>query len=124
MQALPPVYFGEGMAEPDAEGLVTLDVVRWALSAWHVRYVTVYGFASSEGSRNTRVALHRARFVADRLAADGVEVEVRAVVPELDQRKRETELGRAAFRRADVVPSSNEPGRFVPAASLPAAAQR
>ena len=104
MQAIPAVYFPDGTAKPGPDGMATLDLVRWALASWDIHDVTVYGFASSEGSRNSRLALDRARFVADRLVADGVDAEASAAVPERKQRARELELGRREFRRVEVVP--------------------
>jgi uncharacterized hydrophobic protein (TIGR00271 family) len=108
-QALPPIHFAEGAGAPGPQDMATLDLVRWALSAWDVHAVSVYGFASSDGRGNSRLALVRARYIADRLAEDGLDTSASAVLPDPSQRVREVELGRHRFRRAEIVPRQVPP---------------
>jgi uncharacterized hydrophobic protein (TIGR00271 family) len=121
-QPLPLVAFADerdGLAIGPA-GEATLDTIAWGLHAWSVTSVRVYGHASTEGSRNDRLALERATLVADRLRALGFVATPVATAPEEGQRAAEVARGRLAFRFAEVVPVATTAISPSIPASLPA----
>ena len=101
--ALPPIAFAEGRSSLDAGAL---DDVVWALKSAAAASARVTGYSDSAGSvvENRRIALKRAEYVAATLQAAGIPAVAESGYPVSQQRKKESEFGRAQFRRADVVP--------------------
>lgn len=121
--ALPRLMFAEKSATPDAASAVTLQNIIWALKSAAATTARVTGYSDSAGapSAKRRMAMKRAEVVAEALSAAGIAARPEAVFPVPDQARMERELGRALFRRVDVIPQWTEvaPQALAPQASAP-----
>jgi uncharacterized hydrophobic protein (TIGR00271 family) len=104
--ALPRLMFAEKSAIPDAASAQTLQNIIWALKSAAAASAQVTGYSDSSGTptANRRMAMKRAEAVANALSAAGIAAKPEAVFPVPDQAGMERELGRALFRRVDVIP--------------------
>ncbi|MEO5596245.1 MAG: DUF389 domain-containing protein [Lysobacteraceae bacterium] len=118
MQGLPEVRFGRGSSAIDADAEQTIGLIKWALAEWGVQSVRVYGYASSDGKGNARLARHRADVVAQRLTAVNIDAETE-VAYSPDQSRGELRDGRSAFWIAVVTPNSVAPSAQAPAVEPP-----
>jgi uncharacterized hydrophobic protein (TIGR00271 family) len=112
--ALPRLMFAEKSATLDAASTQTLQNIIWALKSAQVSAAQVTGHSDSSGkpSANRRLAMKRAEAVAGALSAAGIAAKPEAVFPVPGQAGMERELGRALFRRVDVIPQSgSEPAQ-------------
>jgi uncharacterized hydrophobic protein (TIGR00271 family) len=104
VQGLPEIPFAKGSAVLGITASETVDLIAWTLASWNVRSVRVFGFASSEGGGNARLAKQRAESVAQRLSEAGFESETVVAFRQPDQERGEIDAGRVAFRVALVTP--------------------
>jgi outer membrane protein OmpA-like peptidoglycan-associated protein len=107
-QAFQPISFGEGSATLDITAESDITDIIWALQREAIASVEIVGNADLSGSRsvNRRMALQRANAVAAKFVDSGIATKVRVEFPVPDQRAREGELGRAAFRRVLIRPAN------------------
>lgn len=104
---LPSVGFSLGSTTLDANRTILLDDVIWVLRKSGTNSVRVTGYSDTSGRSatiNRRVALQRARVVAEVLQNSGVNAVVAVNYPVSGSRQLEQETGREQFRRADIVP--------------------
>jgi len=105
-QSLPFVYFDIGKNEPTVLEADKVDNIIWALRRWEISDVAIIGFASSEGEfqrfNNTSLAYRRARAVADRIEAAGLNVKIRSEYASFDQKREERDFGINSFHRVEV----------------------
>lgn len=104
--ALPLVNFALGDASPDAAGMQTLTLIRWALTRWQVSHVMAVGYASTprslRGFNNLELARRRAANVGTWLRDAGFKVVERADYPVDDQAKLERDQGMLMFQTVQV----------------------
>lgn len=103
---LPAIPFGAKDADLSDDAVEGLDLTAWALKRWRVRHAQVSGFAATweAGRTSKRLAANRATRVADYLVDHGIEIEAAGEYPAVRQSSIEREAGRAALRRAVIVP--------------------
>jgi outer membrane protein OmpA-like peptidoglycan-associated protein len=102
----PAITFPQGGSSLGDDGKALVDDIVWWLKALNIRAANVIGYSDMSG-RNERanrdMALRRARLVAAALEGAGINAVPKASYPAPDQARLERELGRAQFRRAQVV---------------------
>ncbi|HEX5006112.1 MAG TPA: DUF389 domain-containing protein [Hyphomonadaceae bacterium] len=108
MQDLPQVRFEAGQTDLSAEGLATLNEIRWALERWGVTSVIVSGNASLGGDSraNDRIALRRAEAVAGELRGSGLAAVAESAYGASGQAARQRQMGSDWFQSASVRPAS------------------
>ncbi len=98
VQGLPEISFAAGSAVLGISATETIDLINWTLASCNARSVRVFGFASSEGGGNARLAKGRAEAVVARLVEAGFEAQTVIAFRQPDQQRGEIDAGRVAYR--------------------------